>query len=128
MSKSRYGASSQYIYSEVPTTTTTDNVVEVGVKHDTGKPDLSLLPVEFLNQVAFAMMHGERKYGRHNYLQGMQWSRIIAACARHLYAFAGGEDLDSESGVSHLGHAGACILMLVMHVKRNVGEDNREKK
>lgn len=99
-----------------------------GVKHDQEKPDLSLLPIEFLSEVSRAMMHGEKKYGRYNYTGGLAWSRVIAAGLRHLYAFAGGEDLDPESGVSHLGHAGACVLMLLVYYKRNLGTDNREKK
>lgn len=73
-------------------------------------------------------MHGEKKYGRYNYTGGMAWHRIISAGLRHLYAFSNGEDLDAESGISHLGHAGACILMLTVYVKRNLGQDTREKK
>jgi hypothetical protein len=101
---------------------------EVGLKFDQEKPDLSLLPREFLDEVAKAMMHGEKKYGRYNYTNGLAWSRVIAACLRHITAFAAGEDNDSESGVSHLGHAGACILMLCVYFKRSLGTDNREKK
>lgn len=99
-----------------------------GLKFDNQKPDLSLLPIEFLTEVANAMMHGEKKYGRYNFTNGMSWHRIIAASLRHIYAFASGEDLDPESGVSHLGHAGACILMLTVYFKRGLGEDTREKK
>lgn len=99
-----------------------------GIKHDQQKPDLSLLPREFLDEVAFAMQYGETKYGRYNYTGGMAWHRIIAASLRHITAFAGGEDNDPESGVSHLGHAGACVLMLCVYYRRNLGTDTREKK
>jgi hypothetical protein len=109
----------------------TTNKVELnkkqGTKHDTDKPDLSLLPREFLNEVAKAMMHGEKKYGRFNYLGGMAWHRLIAAGLRHLTAFAAGEDLDDESGVSHLGHCAACILMLCVYRNRKLGTDDRDK-
>ena len=108
---------------EQPTTKTNE-----GIKHDNEKPDLSLLPREFLDEVAKAMMYGEKKYGRYNYTGGMAWHRIIAACLRHVTAFASGEDTDRESGVSHLGHAGACVLMLTVYYKRNLGTDTREKK
>lgn len=99
-----------------------------GLKFDQEKPDLSLLPIEFLTEVAKAMAYGEKKYGRYNYTGGMAWHRIIAASLRHIFAFAAGEDFDPESSVSHLGHAGACILMLTVYVKRNLGTDTREKK
>jgi Domain of unknown function (DUF5664) len=101
---------------------------QVGIKHDQEKPDLSLLPREFLDEVAKAMQYGEKKYGRYNYRGGMAWHRIVAACMRHITAWNDGEDCDSESGVSHLGHAGACILMLCVSVKNKSGEDTRYKK
>lgn len=99
-----------------------------GIKHDQEKPDLSLLPPEFLNEVARAMMYGAKKYGRLNYVGGMEWHRIVAASLRHMTAFMYGEDNDPESGVSHLGHAGACVLMLCVYFKRSLGTDTREKK
>jgi hypothetical protein len=36
-----------------------------------------------------------------------------------------GEDKDPESGLLHLDHAAACILMLVSSVKRKIGSDDR---
>lgn len=126
MSKVKESAYSEYDNEFEPEINYKHTAELVGLKFDSAKPDLSLLPIEFLNEVAFAMMHGEKKYGRYNFTNGMSWSRIIAAGLRHLYAFAAGEDLDKESGVSHLGHAGACVLMLVVYFKRQLGEDNRE--
>lgn len=99
-----------------------------GVKHDQNKPDLSLLPKEFLEEVAKAFMHGEKKYARYNYLAGMDWHRVIASAFRHLSAFNEGEDLDTESGNNHLAHAGACIAMLLVYYKRGIGKDTRYKR
>lgn len=99
-----------------------------GHKDDGAKPDLSLLPREFLEEVSKAFMHGEKKYGRYNYRSGMDWHRITAACLRHISAFNEGEDKDSESGLSHLGHAGACIAMLLVYVNNGLGKDTRHKK
>lgn len=96
-------------------------------KHDQEKPDLSLLPSAFLEEVAKAFMHGETKYGRHNYLQGLDWHRVTAAALRHLTAFNDGQDKDSESGLLHLGHAGACIAMLLVYYKKGLGKDTRRK-
>lgn len=103
------------------------NNTDVGLKYDGNKPDLSLLPPEFLSEVAKAFMYGEAKYGRYNFTGGMQWCRLGAAALRHLTAWAWGEDNDKESGISHLGHAGACIAMLCMFVNRGIGTDNRYK-
>jgi hypothetical protein len=99
----------------------------VGTKHDQSKPDLSLLPREFLEEVARSMMYGEKKYGRDNYKSGMDWHRVTAALLRHATAFNSGEDNDAESGLSHLSHAGACVLMLLYYYKNKVGKDTRFK-
>lgn len=96
-----------------------------GVKHDNEKPDLSLLPREFLVATAQAFMHGEAKYGRYNYRLGMDWHRLVAAALRHITAFNEGEDLDPESNYPHLGHAGACLAMLIVYQANNLGKDTR---
>lgn len=98
-----------------------------GIKYDTNKPDLALLPPEFLNEVALALMHGEKKYGRYNFTGGMAWCRIAAAALRHITAWTWGEDVDSESGLNHLAHAGACLSMLAVFRHRKLGQDNRYK-
>lgn len=96
-----------------------------GTKHDAGKPDLSLLPRCFLDEVARAMQYGQGKYGRYNYLGGFKVHRLIASAARHLFAYAGGEDLDPESGVSHLGHLGANVLMMIHCQQVGTLDDDR---
>lgn len=96
-----------------------------GVKHDQGKADLSLLSFAALSEIARAFEFGAKKYGRYNYLNGMEWTRIAGACCRHVYAWLWGEDRDEESGLHHLGHAGACIVMLLDYCLHGLGEDNR---
>lgn len=96
-----------------------------GLKYDKGKPQLSLVPVELLEGAARALEHGVRKYGRNNFKGGLEWSRLVDATLRHLYAFAHKEDIDAESGNHHLDHAAASIGMLLHHVKNGVGKDDR---
>lgn len=98
-----------------------------GVKHDQEKPDLALLPKEALDGIARAFMVGEKKYGRYNYLKGMEWTRLISALMRHVTAFNSGEDFDKESGLNHIYHAGACVMMLIAYYENNLGKDNRYK-
>ncbi len=99
-------------------------------KFDVNKIDLSLVPLLFIEQVALAFMFGEKKYGRYNFLsgKGMEWHRISAALLRHFFAWLWGEDLDKESGLSHLAHVGACLAMLVCYQSLGIGTDTRYKK
>jgi len=99
--------------------------VLTGKKNDQEKPDLSLLPKVFLDGTARAFMHGEKKYGRYNYRNGMDWHRLLAAALRHLTAFNDGEEIDVDSGNSHLAHASASIAMLMTYVAEGLGKDTR---
>jgi hypothetical protein len=98
-----------------------------GIKYDTGKADLSILSYGALAEIAKAFQFGAKKYGRYNYLGGMDWTRIASACLRHTYKWIWGEDKDEESGLHHLAHSGACIVMLLDYVLLNKGNDNRYK-
>jgi hypothetical protein len=60
--------------------------------------------------------YGSEKYAAWNWAKGMDWSVPIACAARHLYALHisgySGAELDSESGLPHLGHAMCNFVML----------------
>lgn len=101
---------------------------EAGAKHDAGKPDLSLVPLSALTLEAQAFMHGEKKYGRDQYKNGFDSHRLIAAALRHIYQWQSGEDLDPESGHSHLGHARASLAILIETMHLGTTKDTRPKK
>lgn len=96
-----------------------------GTKHDAGKVDLSLVSKASYDAEAGALMYGEKKYGRHNYTAGFDASRLVAACLRHVTAWNDGEDLDPESGLSHLAHAKACLGMMLHCMELGTLTDNR---
>lgn len=96
-----------------------------GRKNDKGKPDLSLVPLVALVEEARGFMLGEQKYGRYNYLRGMESSRLVAAALRHILAWECGEDTDPESGASHLGHARCCLAMLLHTQQLGTLKDTR---
>lgn len=77
------------------------------------------LPVHLWPETAtllgsLAFMDGALKYGRSNFRAiGVRSSIYYDAARRHLAAWFEGEDVDPDSGVPHLGHALACIAILV---------------
>lgn len=95
------------------------------IKSDSDKLDLSMLPPEGLEEATKAFMDGMKKYGRHQYRSGMEWSRLVSAMMRHINQFNKGEDRASDSGVHHLGHVIANCMMLLDYYYNNLGTDNR---
>ena len=87
-----------------------------GTKHDTGKPMMSLIPSEALELMAQALTFGAKKYGKHNFREGIHWSRLIDASMRHQAAMLRGEMIDPESGLPHLAHDLASKAMLAFMI------------
>jgi hypothetical protein len=76
------------------------------------KVPLHLVPPSATHYLALALEDGARKYGPFNWREtGISASTYIAACKRHLDAWADGEDLAQDSGVHHLAHAMACLAL-----------------
>ena len=96
-----------------------------GVKFDTGKVRMELLPPELLTAVATILTFGAEKYDDRNWEKGLNWSRVYGALLRHLNAWWGGESYDKETGHSHLWHAGCCIAFLITYEMREIGQDDR---
>lgn len=98
-----------------------------GLKYDYGKPSLELIDTEAEIELAKVLDYGARKYSPHNWRKGIQWSRTIGAALRHLRAFNDGEDLDPETGLSHIAHA-MCNCMFLLFFERHHKEmDDRYK-
>ena len=91
----------------------TNTPSESGIKYDADKPRTDLIPALALMEVAKVMAFGAKKYGDYNWKGGLKFSRLIAACLRHVYLYLSGESLDSETGLSHIAHACCCLLMLL---------------
>ena len=75
---------------------------------------LSLWPAIATAHGSLALLDGAQKYGRSNWrVMGVRASIYYDACLRHLSAWFEGEDVAPDSGVHHLGHALACIGILL---------------
>jgi len=78
------------------------------------KPPLSVLPAPAMYVAALALLDGACKYRRHNWrVAGVRTSVYYDAAMRHLTRMWEGEDVDPESGIPHLGHAMACLIILL---------------
>lgn len=86
------------------------NAQERGIKHDGEKVRLELLSSTWLFGVGRVLTFGAKKYAAHNWRKGLELSRLLGAALRHILLFLGGEDLDPETGLSHLYHASCCVM------------------
>ena len=83
-------------------------------KRDEGKTRYSQLPSWGLDALARVFHFGAEKYGDRTYLQvDNLHDRYISAAFRHLQAYRMGEGVDAESGLHHLAHAAACMMIIV---------------
>lgn len=100
---------------------------ERGMKHDQEKPRMDLLDTSWLVGVAEILTFGAKKYASHNWRGGIELSRLIAAALRHISSFNDGEDIDAETGKSHLYHASCCLMFASWMLNNRPDLDDRYK-
>lgn len=78
------------------------------------KPPISLVPPVAIIQESVVFGLGAAKYGAWNWRETSVSARVyLDAMQRHVLAWADGEDVDLESGASHLAHARACLAIIL---------------
>ncbi len=95
------------------------------------KPHLALVPTALITAAGRAFTHGANKYAPNNWRRGMVWTEAYSALLRHLTAWGDGEDIDPDSGNTHLDHAAAALGFLcefVAHPELYGKFDNRFKR
>lgn len=81
----------------------------VGVR----KAPLSTVPAQVIMEIGLGLLEGAVKYRRHNYrVVGVKSSVYYDATMRHLMAWWEGEDLDPDSGLSHVTKALSSLTVL----------------
>lgn len=92
----------------------------------TKKVPFSTVPAQVIAEVGLAMLEGALKYGRHNYrVSGVRASVYYDAALRHLTAWWEGEDIDADSGLSHVTKAMACLVVLRDAMRQKMLNDDR---
>lgn len=86
-----------------------------GLKFDGEKPPMELLDPYAMEQIAWVLAFGAKKYEANNWRKGIAMCRLLGAVLRHVFAYLRGEDLDPETGLSHLAHAG-CEIMFALNM------------
>lgn len=79
------------------------------------KPSISLIPGTALLHIADAFRDGAHKYGPANWrADPVSCSTYVDAAYRHILAYFDGRETSADdSGVHHLGHAAACLAIII---------------
>lgn len=93
-------------------------------KFDSEKLPIHLVDPVIIEEIAKVMKHGAVKYGENNWRAGLPLTRYYSATQRHLLSWLKGEELD-QSGINHLSHAAANIMMMLYQLKNEPDLDDR---
>jgi len=87
------------------------------------------VPITIIWELGVAMLEGARKYGRHNYrVAGVRASVYVDAAKGHIDSWWEGEDIDSDSGLSHITKAMASLAVLRDAMLNDMMTDDRPPK
>src|SRR6056297_2552251 len=78
-----------------------------------------VVPAQVIWEVGVGMLEGALKYGRHNYRgAGVRSSVYVDAAKGHIDAWTEGQDLDPDTGLSHITKA-ICSLVVLRDAEMN---------
>lgn len=86
-----------------------------------------LIPWDQITELARHFGRGARKYEDRNWERGYAWSLSYAALLRHLTQWWQGEDVDQETGSSHLIAVAWHALALAWFQRWSKGTDDRPR-
>lgn len=98
-----------------------------GLRFNSGKNQIQLIPEYALEQIGKVMTKGALKYAPNNWRKGMPWSEVEGSLQRHLALYKSGEDFDKESGVYHMAHVAVNAMFLIDYYRSNPQFDDRYK-
>lgn len=93
------------------------------------KSPLSVLPMQVVYEAALGMYEGALKYGAFNYrVAGVRASVYYDAVNRHLNQWFEGEDIDPDSGLSHITKAITTLMVMRDAMLNDKFNDDRPPK
>lgn len=91
------------------------------------KPPLFHVPMTGVYKAGLAFLQGALKYGHFNWRkEKVSSSTYVDAAMRHIISWKEGENEASDTGIHHLAHATACLLILMDAQEAGTLIDNRD--
>lgn len=101
-----------------------------GLRYDTAKNRLDLIPPEWTWALGLVMTKGALKYAPRNWERGMAWSKVVGPLKRHLEKWLAGEvyDIGTPEALGtrchHLAQVAWNALALMSYELRGLGHDD----
>lgn len=112
---------------EVYTDLEDNNVTgDAAKRFNKGKSRWSLVDFDAFVPMVQVLEFGAEKYDAHNWKRGLNTTGICESMLRHIFAYMAGEDIDPESGISHIGHI-QCNAMFLGRMGQLSEWDDRYK-
>jgi len=95
------------------------------MKDDKDKDRIDLLPIDPLFDIAKVFEFGANKYEANSWKTDIEFSRVYSSIMRHMMSWKNGRSIDPESGLNHVAHAGAQIMILLQYIRDREYMDDR---
>jgi hypothetical protein len=102
--------------------------MDKALRYNENKLEWSLVDFKSLEPMVRVLMYGKKKYtkdgvsGAHNWKKGMSKAKILDSMLRHVTALVNGEEIDSESGESHIGAIGCNMMFYSYYTQTEQGK------
>ena len=94
---------------------------EKSLRYNEGKPKWSFVHFQSLEPMIRVLEYGTTKYAPENWQKGLDKTEILESLQRHVAKLFDGEEIDSESGLHHIGH----IMCNAMFYSYFLNKDNK---
>lgn len=96
--------------------------VQQSARHNEGKTQTREIDPAFILGMGDVLTKSRAKYEHFNWCKPTKLSTPYESAMRHLMAFQAGEDIDKETGLSHLLHVATNIMFMHYHITNNPEE------
>lgn len=100
--------------------------MEKSDRFNEGKPKWSLVHYRSLIPMIRVLEYGCKKYSPDNWKKGLDLKEILESMQRHLAALMDGEEIDSESGIHHMGHIQCNAMFYNYHREKQKLDDKQQ--
>lgn len=88
-------------------------------RYNEQKLQWSLVDFESLEPLVRVLEYGCVKYSKDNWKKGFPVSQLMESLLRHCFRLLGGELMDKESGLPHIGHIMANVMFIDYTLRNN---------